>query len=55
MLVRLVRTSYARNFQDNYVEIKVSQAYNREENLLRHVAMVAKFLDDSKIKTSLKK
>ena len=27
---------------------------NREENL-RHVAMVAKFLDDNKLKTSLKK
>ena len=29
--------------------------YNREEKLLRHVAMVAKFLDDDKPKTSLKK
>ena len=28
---------------------------NGEEKLLRHVAMVAKFLDDNKPKTSLKK
>ena len=28
---------------------------NREEKSLRHVAMVAKFLDDNKPKTSLKK
>ena len=28
---------------------------NREEKSLRHVAMVAKFLDDDKPKTSLKK
>ena len=28
---------------------------NRVEKLLRHVAMVAKFLDDNKPKTSLKK
>ena len=28
---------------------------NREEKALRHVAMVAKFLDDNKPKTSLKK
>ena len=55
MLVRLVRTSHACNFQDNYVKMKVSQAYNREERSLRHVAMVTKFLDDNKLKTSLKK
>ena len=29
--------------------------FNREEKSLRHVAMVAKFLDDNKPKTSLKK
>ena len=29
--------------------------YNRKEKSLRHVAMVAKFLDDNKAKTSLKK
>ena len=28
---------------------------NREEKSLRHVAMVAKFLDDNTAKTSLKK
>jgi len=49
-MVRLVRTSHACNFQDNYMEMKVSQAYNREEKSLRHVAMVAKFLDDNKPK-----
>ena len=29
--------------------------FNREEKSLRHVAMVAKFVDDNKAKTSLKK
>ena len=32
-----------------------NHAINREEKSLRHVAMVAKFLDDNKPKTSLKK
>ena len=53
--MRLVCTSHVCNFQDSYVEMKVSQAYHGEEKLLSHVAMVAKFLDDNKPKVSLKK
>ena len=48
-------TSHVCNFQDSYVEMKVSPAYHGEEKLLSHVAMVAKFLDDNKPKMSLKK
>ena len=48
-------TSHVCNFQDSYVEMKVSQAYHGEEKLLSHVAMVAKFLDNNKPKMSLKK
>ena len=33
----------------------LSSVVNREEKSLRHVAMVAKFLDDNKPKTSLEK
>ena len=35
--------------------LRVSCPRDREKKLLRHVAMVAKFLDDNKPKTSLKK
>ena len=34
---------------------ELSFQYNREEKSLRHVAMVAKFLDDSKPKIHLKR
>ena len=33
MLVRSVRASHASSFQDNYVETKVSQAYNLVKKL----------------------
>ena len=38
-------------FRDEIIIVLV----NREEKLLRHVVMVATFLDDNKPKTSLKK
>ena len=37
-----------------WAAIKLYMADNKEEKSLRHVAMVAKFLDDNKTKTSLR-
>ena len=37
------------------IQLRLFFSANREEKSLGHVAMVAKFLDDNKAKTSLKK
>ena len=39
----------------HFNSIRLIAIANREEKLLCHVAMVAKFLDENKLKTSLKK
>ena len=35
--------------------MQANESQNREERLLRHVSMVAKFLEDNKLKKTLKK
>ena len=35
--------------------IQANESQNREERLLRHISMVAKFLEDNKPKKTLKK
>ena len=42
-------------FTNKAFKARTSGKPNREEKSLRHVAMVAKVLDDNKLKTSLKK
>ena len=43
------------NFEKLFAQqVFKNHSCNREEKSLRHVAMVAKLLDDNKLKTSLK-